>query len=497
MNRKRIQRSLGLALTLTTLLACNSEFDDPVGDETKYSSGNADLSHFVSLGDSLTAGYADGALYLHGQENSYPAILAAQFAKVGGGDFNQPLVSDNLGGLLFGGNASSEFPNRLVLNAETESPEPISGTPTTEVFSPLAGSFNNLGVPGAKSFHLVTPGYGNPAGVTVEPATANPYFARFASTADTTMLDDAAFQQPSIFVLWIGNNDVLSYATSGGTGIDQLGNPDPNTYGSEDITDPILFAGIYNQTVSALSAAGGSGVLVNIPDISAIPFFTTVPFNALPLRDQDTVNLLNASYADYNSGLQAAFQGGFIPEAEFNKRTILFSVGQNSVVIEDEELIDLSGLGLPSIRQTTADDLILLTTASKIGEPVSEADPRVWGVGIPLLDGDVLIPEEINLINTARTAFNNSIQAISDANNSLLFVDAAALLNEVQGGFSYGTGLINATYATGDAFSLDGIHLTARGYAVVSNEIIDTINTGFEANIPRVDPGAYSAVFIK
>jgi lysophospholipase L1-like esterase len=478
------------------LLACNSEFDNPVGDQTKYNSGRADLSHFVSLGDSLTAGYADAALYLHGQENSYPAILAAQFAKVGGGGFNQPLVSDNLGGLLFGGNTSAEFPNRLVLDAETESPEPISGTPSTEVFSPLGGSFNNVGVPGAKSFHLITPGYGNPSGVSAVPATANPYFARFASAPDTTMLSDAASQQPSIFVLWIGNNDVLSYATSGGTGVDRLGNLDPATYESEDITDPNLFANIYNQAVSALSAAGGSGVLVNIPDISAIPFFTTVPFNALPL-DQATVDLLNANYAAYNSGLQAAFQGSVILEAELNKRTILFSAGQNAVVIEDEELSDLSGSGLPSIRQATADDLILLTTASKIGEAVSESNPLVWGVSAPLTDGDVLIPEEINLISTARLAFNASIKTISDSSDDLLFVDAAALLNEVQDGFSYGTGLINATYATGDAFSLDGIHLTARGYAVVSNEIIDTINTGFEANIPKVDPGAFSAVFFK
>lgn len=496
MNKKRIHRSLGLTLISTTLLACNTEFNDPVGDETKYNSGDADLSHFVSLGDSLTAGYADGALYLHGQEDSYPAILAAQFAKVGGGNFNQPLMSDNLGGLLFNGNTSSAFPNRLVLDAETQSPEPIAGTPTTEVFSPLSGSFNNLGVPGAKSFHLVTPGYGNPAGVITSPPTANPYFTRFASTADTTMLNDAASQQPSFFVLWIGNNDVLSYATSGGTGSDQLGNLDPSTYGSEDITDPNLFANVYSQTVNALSAAGGSGVLVNIPDISAIPFFTTVPFNALPL-DTDTATLLNASYADYNIGLQAAFQGGLIQKAELNKRTILFSAGQNAVVIEDEELSDLSGLGLPSIRQTSADDLILLTTASKIGQPVSETDSDIWGVSEPLLDGDVLIPEEINLISIARTAFNNSIQAISASDDNLLFVDASALLNEVQSGLSYGTGLVNATYATGDAFSLDGVHLTARGYAVVSNEIIDAINTGFNANIPKVDPGAYSAVFIK
>ena len=283
--------------------------------------------------------------------------------------------------------------------------------------------------------------------------------------------------------------------TLGGTGVDQLGNLDPATYGSEDITDPSLFAGIYSQIVSALSAAGGSGVLVNIADISAIPFFTTVPFNALPLQDQATVDLLNASYAVYNSGLQAAFQEGDIFEIERDKRTILFSIGQNAVVIEDEELIDLSGL--PSIRQTTENDLILLTTAAKIGKPTSEESELVWGVSAPLGDKDVLTPGEINLISTAQTAFNASIQAISDSEEKLLFVDVAALLNDTQDGLNYGTGSINATYATGGAFSLDGAHLTARGYAVISNEIIDTINIGFEANIPKVDPEAFSTVFFK
>ncbi|MBL4607060.1 MAG: hypothetical protein JKY01_04445 [Pseudomonadales bacterium] len=496
MNTKIIRRSFGLTLLLTTLLACNAEFDNPVGDETHFNSGSADLSHFVSLGDSLTAGYADAALYLHGQENSYPAILATQFAKVGGGDFNQPLVSDNLGGLLFGGNANPAFPNRLILNAETESPEPIAGISTTEVFSPLTGAFNNMGVPGAKSYHLITPGYGDPAGVSASPATANPYFARFASEANTTMLSDAVSQQPSFFVLWVGNNDVLSYASSGGTGTNQLGNLHPSTYGSDDLTDPNLFASIYSQVVTALSAAGGKGVLINIPDISAIPFFTTVPFNALPL-DQETVDLLTSGYAEYNAGLQAAFQGSLITSDEQQERSITFSVGQNAVVIEDESLTDLTGLTLPSIRQATANDLILLTTASKIGEPVSEGSTSLWGVNTPLADEDVLTPMEIDLITTARLAFNASIKGIADSNDNILFVDVAELLNEVQQGFSYGTGSINATYATGDAFSLDGVHLTARGYSVVSNEIIDTINTGFQANIPKVDPGAYSSISFK
>src|SRR5699024_1264388 len=100
-------------------------------------------------------------------------------------------------------------------------------------------------IPGAKSFHLVAPGYGNVSGVLQ--GTANPYFARFSSSENTTVISDAASQNPTFFSLWIGNNDVLGYATSGGSGVDQTGNLDPSTYGSNDITDPNVFAAVYSQ----------------------------------------------------------------------------------------------------------------------------------------------------------------------------------------------------------------------------------------------------------
>ena len=74
----------------------------------------------------------------------------------------------------------------------------------------------------------------------------------------------------------------------------------------------------------------------------------------------------------------------------------------------------------------------------------------------------------------------------------------AALLDELSTtGYNYGTGSLNSTYATGGAFSLDGVHPTARGNAVISNHIIEVINTGFNANIPAVDPGAYSTIYLK
>jgi lysophospholipase L1-like esterase len=499
---KSINKLIAVFSTTLLLVACEEDFSNPVDDTSSYSAGTADLSKVVTIGDSLTAGYADSALYLSGQQNSYPAVLAEQFATVGGGSFTQPLMNDNLGGLLLGGNPLTDFANRLVLDAATQSPEPIAGTPTTDVAAPLTGSFNNMGVPGAKSFHLAASGYGDVTGLATE--TANPYFVRFASSATTSMIADAAAQVPSFFVLWIGNNDVLSYATTGGTGTDRTGNPNPATYDSNDITDPTAFAGVYAQLVGAFTTVNANvqGVLVNIPDISSIPFFTTVPHNPVPL-DQATADQLmdnTTGYGAYNLGLDAAFASApcvgltGVTQDEIDRRKISFTAGAgNAVVILDESLTDLTpcNAALTNMRQATENDLILLTTRTTISAGVG-------GTATPLTDSEVLTATEISSISVATSAYNTSIKAIADANPNLVHFDAAAMLATLKAsGIDYGTGKIEATYATGGGFSLDGVHPTARGYAVVANGIIDTINSSFGANIPRVDPGERTTIFLK
>jgi len=501
MNNK-ITQLAGAIITCVFISACSTDVSNPPPlNSGTASAGDADFSNFVSIGDSLTAGYADGALYLLGQQNSFPSILAQQFADVGGGAYAQPLVADpadpaavpggNLGGLLFSGVANPEFDNRFVLNSETETPERLAGDPTTEVIgSGLNGmTFNNMGVPGAKSFHLLAPGYGNPAGLAVMPPTANPYFIRFSSdfaSATLTLMDDAAVQAASFYTLWIGNNDVLGYATSGGDD-------------SDPITDTAMFDGAYAGIVATITAANPAvqGVLINIPDVSTIPFFTTVPYNAVPMTQEDA-DAANAGYVAYNTGLEQALAGQVITAEEAAQRTILFSEGQNALVILDETLTPIGG---PEtfLRQATADDLVVLTASSIIGTLNDPMDPTsVIGVGFPLGDKDVLIPSEIAAIDTARTAFNTTIKSTADADANLVFLDAAALMTQLSdSGISYGNGSINADFATGGAFSLDGVHPTARGYAVIANEIVSVINTGFNANVYKVDPATYPTVFLK
>ncbi len=519
MKKLNITKLTLLCASSLFLMACEDDFSNPVGDTSSYSSGTGDFNNYVSIGDSLTAGFADNALYRSGQIDSFPNILATQFKLVGGGDFIQPLMNEETkdgngvltggtGGLLFGGNINPIFPNRLVLDADPTlsrpTPKTIEGTPNDEVFnSPLVGTtFNNMGVPGARSFHLsLAPTYGNPAGLGVVPATANPYYVRFSKeTGATTIMDDAVVKQiPTFFTLWIGNNDVLGYATDGGdASLDAITNTGTFTAAYADIINKI-------QT----NAPNAKGVLINIPDVSSIPYFTTVAYNAVPLDSATAGQLQTGFDAAYNPGLDAALASGAFPgltQAEVDKRKISFTAGLTNAAIIDaseevtnNELTDLSAAGIPAIRQATSSDLIVLPAASILGTPNS-GPTDVWGLSAtsPLPDNLVLTPTEVNELNTARLAFNAIIKAAADANNNFAFFDASAFMAELKAsGIDYGTGNITSVYATGGGFSLDGVHPTARGYSVLANRIIDTINTAFSSNIPKVDPGTYTTIFLK
>ena len=76
------------------------------------------------------------------------------------------------------------------------------------------------------------------------------------------------------------------------------------------------------------------GVLINVPDVPVIPYFTTVPWNSIPM-EQEQADLTNGSYAAFNGGIKA-YNAGQLPgqtEPPAVKRdTIHFKAGQNGVV---------------------------------------------------------------------------------------------------------------------------------------------------------------------
>ncbi|AWA29472.1 G-D-S-L family lipolytic protein [Flavobacterium magnum] len=475
-----------LLLLSLSITACSSD-DDNGEAPVVVTSGTADFSKYVALGDSFAAGYSDNALFKAGQENSYPNILSQQFALAGGGIFTSPLMADDLGGFSMGGMQIPQFPTRLYFNAATSTPMNVAGISATAIDAHVTGPINNLGVPGAKSFHLLASGYGQ----------ANPYFRRFASAADASVLGDAVAQSPTFFSLWIGGNDVLAYATSGGSGMNQTGNPNFATYGNSDITDPGVFAFAYNQILSALAVNGTKGVVANLPYINALPFFTTVPYNPVPL-EANTAALLNGAngYGQYNAGIQFAKSQGLISQAEADRRTIAFHAGAgNAVVMNDSYLTNLSAFGIPSYRQATSDDFIVLPARAFIGTQVNGNPLQVNGVSVPLADNWVLSKEEVAEVKTATDAYNAIIEAAANE-KGLALVDTKTILAQLaNGGIVSDSFTLTSTYVTGGTFSLDGIHPSPRGYAFIANMFADAINAKYGSNLPGVNLGDYRILY--
>jgi hypothetical protein len=254
-----------VALTSLVFTSCSDDDyqKEVVDNSVELSAGTADFSNYVAVGNSLTAGYTDGALFIKGQEDSMPNILASKFAMLGGDNFTQPLMNDNIGGMLAGGTVIQE--PRMFFNGG--SPTRLDAVPTTELFASTPGPYSNMGVPGAKVGHLLYDGYGNPANLMTTPPTANPYFVRMASSSGASVIADAAGQNPTFFSLWIGSNDVLKYAIAGAD------------ESIDVITPNAMFNTYYNMVINAMTGNGAKGVVVNIVDVTTTPFFTNTPLS--------------------------------------------------------------------------------------------------------------------------------------------------------------------------------------------------------------------------
>ena len=498
---KKVFISSMAVLAVLSVTSCKTDFETDVAD-IAVTSGEADFSKYVALGNSLTSGYRDGTVYLDGQLESYPAMIAEQMQKAGGGTFTQPLVPDNIGGFA----NIPGFKGKLTLQVVNGALTPVYST-AVSALDRLTGTYNNMGVPGAKSFHLVANGYGNAAGMLS--GTANPYFVRFASSATTSVLEDAKAQNPTFFSLWIGNNDVLSYATSGGVGTNQTGNTNPSTYSSNDITDPNVLAGSIRTVLEGMRSVGATkGVIADIPNVTSIPFFTTIPYNAVPL-DEARATALNAQLVGRLKPVLTALGQG--------DRLKTLVVGQNPLLIKDETLTNLSAQitavltsnGVPAAlasfigttygqaRHATSEDLILLSTKSVINTDVTgvSAPFNKQGITYPLEDKYVLTKSEVREIQIATDAYNTSIRALAET-YGLAFVDANAKMIELgrSSGIQYNGVTYSTAFVTGGSFSLDGVHLTGRGYAVIANEFIKAINAKYKSTLPQVNPNNYSGI---
>ncbi|PAU92996.1 hypothetical protein CK503_13810 [Aliifodinibius salipaludis] len=499
-----------LLFAVIFLFSCEDSYDSLVSDQVdenpvpeestpEGSSGSADFSNYVAIGNSLTAGFMDGALYNMGQQYSLAALIHGQMQYAGASEnFNQPDINSELGF-----NTSVNQPEggpilgRYKLDTSIPGPSPTLGGEEITPYNGNTAELNNFGVPGILVGQLLTPATGGPQS---DPA-FNPFYQRFASAPGSSrILGDAIATQPSFFTLWIGNNDVLGYAISGAS------NPGLLTSRSD-------FNSQYNNVINQLMInTSANGVVVNIPNLLAVPYFQAVNWNVISFdtsdpEDQATVNSLNENFSQYNQALDQFASQDVITESEAEKRKVSYADGDNPVLINDETLTDLCNYN-PNIdpyciaRPATDSDLLTFTAGSVIG---TLADPNnqqsVLGIVIPLTDQYSLIPSEITEILIRIAQFNEIIQTAVNSSDRLALYDTQASGSAFTDLFGYESGqfneedlgiridgqLLQPDFSPNGVFSTDGIHPNPRGNAILANEFIRVIEDAFGANIPEVD----------
>lgn len=417
----------------------------------KPSSGNADFSRYVSLGSSFTAGVTDGALFTSGQANSFPLILSTSFADAGGGTFKQPTVNSSIGINLDGKSKLKLFYETLCTGGKGFFTRNESPTGDASIFADnvsALGPFNNLGVPGTKSFNFNDQFYGNPA-------LGNPFYSRFAKIPGTsTLLSEAVSINPTFFTLLIGQEDIYDYALEGG---------------SETNFDSITTIGYFNSNVdvivNTLVATGAKGAIANIPDPADIPYFTTIAYDGLILTSAQAAQL-NAIFA--------------------LNPNINFSEGRNPYLLRDTTAVS-------GVRMLKATEYVLLSASyDSICNGYGSYD-FTNNVAKGFRDRHVLDEAELNFIRGRINVFNDKLRQIALANN-LAYVDLYGLFRQLNSGITVSGVKFTNQYITGRTYSSDGFTPTAQGYAIIANFFISAINATYSSTLRPVDVLRYPSL---
>jgi lysophospholipase L1-like esterase len=412
-------------------------------------SGDADLSKMVSLGNSLTAGYQNGTLYISASQYAYPYLIAKQ----SGVEMSGIAISDpGLGGRL---EIKSLSPFTLFTNTRTGA----------VMNANYPAPFQNLGIPGALAYDVLqaTNSTNCASGLAGSPNQFFDIILRNGTTGTKTPIQLALEQNPTFITLWIGNNDVLGYATSGGV--------------SPSAPTPVAnFQAIFNGIANAITAAGkqGKGVVANIPSVTAIPFFTTVG---------PQIALSTPWYQLRSAGVTGLVYQRSGSVAVADSTSLL--LGRNLVTLRGSSYAPL--LGQPTGKYYR--DLgISVPAGFDTTKPFGFHPQNPWPNAL------ILDSLEIITTNTAITNFNNIISNFASSVNFGL-VDINKLFrdirqNDLTGGTAFNGRIFTTTFVTGGLFSLDGVHPTNQGQAIIANEFIKVINSKFNAKFPLVDVSA-------
>jgi len=395
--------------------------------------GSADFTRFVSIGDSWTMGEQSSSIFESAQMYSFGNLIAKQVGTTyAQATFSEPGTAGRL--------------EIVSLNPFTTYTNPEQGTPTNLTYPT---PYNNLGIKGAFLVDVLNARSANTC-YTANFGSPNPLFNAVLRGLGT-QLELTIAQQPTFITLWIGNNDILAFASRGG-----LFPP----------TDPAVFQTQYTQVLTALNSTGAKIVIGSLPNALAFPYFTTVG-PSVGLKLQTIPGVQGLVYQTTGApGIALA-----VPTDLINK-TVLITLSGSSAA---NYLGDTNG-----------------TYYTVNGIPVPPGVNTAFPFGLtpenPFPNNLVLDPTEIAAYLQLRTGYNQIISGLAASFNYSV-INWDDLFNSLASTNGLPVNGINfsAIYVTGNFFSLDGINPTSQGYGIIANEFIKATNNKYSASIPLVD----------
>jgi hypothetical protein len=192
-------------------------------------------------------------------------------------------------------------------------------------------------------------------------------------------------------------------------------------------TDPAVFSGLHGLAATTMANASGHLVMANIPDVTLTAYLTSVPKLAAILNRP-------VPFVESKLGLNSS----------------------DMVTPYAFPLIQAMGSSLTALPDSDSQGPVVIRAAT-----------------LATIRADVIL-------------YNAAIASEAAATDATL-VDIYSLINDLAAnGVVVGSQKLTTDFM-GGLFSLDGVHPTNTGYAIIANEFIKTMNQSLHTDIPYVD----------
>lgn len=231
--------AVALLLALPLFAGCYSDDSLNPPPTPPVPTGGAIFQRYVSMGNSISAGFQSGGINDSTQQRSFPVLVAA----AAGADF--PIPHLNMPG------CPSPYTNNV---ARTH----VGGIPDATYRSICfgrqsnSGEINNVAVPGAGVEDMFS-NFATPVSIYEQ---LSAFFL-----GGRTEIQAMQQRNPTLVSLEIGPNDVLGSLIN-----------DANPGNPAEITAQAVFAAKYTELADSIAATGASAVVFTVPDVTVIPF---------------------------------------------------------------------------------------------------------------------------------------------------------------------------------------------------------------------------------